>query len=197
MATSFPLTQARYLDVMTCRSSNPMATGSASSLLPNPLYLSDMAHVDVKLDVIETAGPVNIFYPDGAKSTHMRQKLEDALWERVALQQQTQQDKQQQQQHLTVMLGTPGGGLSTGSELSVDRRASQPASGGRAGGGPEDNTLPKKIFNPPKKRVGADFPKPKPILFYSRPQGADEAATLIKGARRLESKLQNLQHPAL
>jgi len=156
-----------------------------------------MTHVDVKLDVVETSGPVNMFYPDGAKSAHMRQKLEDALWERVALQQQ-QKSSQNKQQQLSVMLGTPGGGLSTGSELSIDHHhhhRAGPQSGGVAAA--DDHGRPKKIYNPPKKRVGADFPKPKPILFYSRPQGVDEAATLIKGARRLESKLQNLHHPAL
>ena len=71
----------RYLDVMTCRSSNPNAVGSSNCLLPSPLYLSDMSHVDVKLASTEVAGPVNMFYPNGAKSAHMRQKLEDAIWE--------------------------------------------------------------------------------------------------------------------
>ena len=40
-----------------------------------------MSHVDVKLASTEVAGPVNMFYPDGSKSAHMRQKLEDAIWE--------------------------------------------------------------------------------------------------------------------
>ena len=74
-------TDVRYLDVMTCRSSNPNAVASSTSLLSHPLYLSDMSHVDVKLASTEVAGPVNMFYPNGAKSTHMRQKLEDAIWE--------------------------------------------------------------------------------------------------------------------
>ena len=73
--------EVRYLDVMTCRSSNPNAFGTSTSLLSHPLYLSDMSHVDVKLASTEVAGPVNMFYPDGSKSAHMRQKLEDAIWE--------------------------------------------------------------------------------------------------------------------
>lgn len=149
-----------------------MAIGTSASLLPNPLYLSDMSHVDVKLSSTEVAGPANMFYPDGSKSAHMRQKLEDALWERVAMQQ----------------AGLMDGGSSVGSgELSFVSKHAAPV--------PE--TKPKKIFNPPKKRAGMLLPKPKPVLFYSRSAGVDESTDIIKRNRRLESKLQNLNLPTL
>ena len=172
-AGSSSSSNVRYLDIMTCRSSNPMAVGSSASLLPNPLYLSDMTHVDVKLSSTEVAGPAHMFYPDGRKSVHMRQKLEDAIWERVAMQQ----------------AGIVDGLSSVGSgELSFSSKQHV---------APVPETKPPKIFNPPKKRSGILLPKPKPVLFYSRPQGVDESASIIKRNRRLESKLQNLCLPSL
>ena len=168
----------RYLDVMTCRSSNPNAVGSSAVLLSQPLYLSDMSHVDVKLASSEVAGPVNMFYPNGAKSAHMRQKLEDAIWERVALQQ----------------AGIIVDALSVGSgegEFSASGSQSAPA---------KPLTPPKperKIFNPVQNKRGILLPKTKPPLYYSRPQGVQESEILIKGARRLEGKLQNLNSPHL
>ena len=55
----------------------------------------------------------------------------------------------------------------------------------------------KKVFNIPQKRKGVLLPKTKPPLYYSRPQGVEESEMLIKGARRLEGKLQNLNSPHL
>ena len=55
----------------------------------------------------------------------------------------------------------------------------------------------KKVFNVPQPRKGILLPKTKPPLYYSRPQGMEYTEQLIKGARRLEGKLQNLNSPML
>ena len=55
----------------------------------------------------------------------------------------------------------------------------------------------RKVFNPVQNKRGILLPKPKPPLYYSRPQRVAESEILIKGARRLEGKLQNLNSPYL
>lgn len=55
----------------------------------------------------------------------------------------------------------------------------------------------RKVFNIPPKRMGILLPKTKPPLYYARPQGVKESEMLIKAARRLEGKLQDLNSPHL